>query len=545
MSSPFFSIVTPVYKPRPDHLAETIDSVRSQSYRDWEWILVDDASGDADVLKVLRDAATTDPRITVIERETNGHIVAASNDGLARATGEWIVLLDHDDLLLPDALDEVHQAIASHPRAGYIYTDEDKIDDDGNLSGEFCKPDWSPERLRHQMYLGHLSVLRHDLVRAVGGFHPGFDGSQDHDLALRVTERCDDVVHIPRTLYHWRMVPGSAAGDVSAKDYATVAGIKAVQEHLKRIGLDSVMTVEPHPQIAHTYDLHRNLSPDTLISVIIPTRGTAGMVWGTHRIFVVEAVRSLLARTSHHALEIVVVYDIDTPNHVLSQLRHIAGPHLTEVPYNAPFNFSDKCNRGFLAASGEIVVFLNDDMEIVSEHFIEELCAPLIESDVAATGAHLLYEDTTVQHAGLVFQEGEFMHAYLGARKEDPGYFAELCVDHEVSGLTGAAIAVRRGDFEEAGGFCDLLPSNFNDVDFAFKLRRNNRRLLWLHDVRAYHFESKSRINSVHGWEHQIIMDRWHQPDTDPFMPDAGSKMINLQRKLRDLTNKLNNNLDS
>lgn len=536
MSAPFFSILTPVYKPRPDHLELTIESVRSQTCEDWEWILVDDASGDQAVLQVLRRAAQRDPRIHVVERETNGHIVAASNDALARAKGNWIILVDHDDLLVPDSLTVIKAAIDAHPRAGYIYTDEDKIDNDGNLSQEFRKPDWSPERLRHQMYLGHLSGLRHDLVTQVGGFHEGFDGSQDHDLALRVTEISEEVVHVPRTLYHWRIVPGSTAGDSTAKDYASVAGLKAVQAHLERVGLDATMTAEPHPTIPYTYNLHRELPEDTLVSVVIPTRGTQGRIWGKRRVLVVDAIRSLLTHTSHEQLEIVVVYDLDTPQEVLTELKEVAGASLTLLPYDAPFNFSDKCNRGFLTSSGDVVVFLNDDTEIISDRFVEELCAPLVEEDVAATGALLFYEDSTIQHAGLGFQDNEFVHPYLGAQKTDPGHFAELCVDHEVSGLTGAAVATRRETFEEIGGFTLDLPSNFNDVDFAFKLQHKGKRMIWLHDVQAYHFESKSRVNTVHGWEHQFILDRWEQPKTDPYMPFATTELTEIQKALRLLT---------
>lgn len=536
MSTPFFSIVTPVYKPRPDHLQLTIDSVRSQTFTDWEWTLVDDASADPGVLAVLRAAALEDSRIRVIERETNGHIVAASNDGLVHSTGQWIVLLDHDDLLVPNSLEEIKKAIDVHPEAGYVYTDEDKIDNEGNLSQEFRKPDWSPERLRHQMYLGHLSALRHDLVRQVGGFQEGFDGSQDHDLALRVTELAKEVVHVPQTLYHWRIVPGSTAGDLNAKDYASIAGLKAVQAHLKRMGLDDTMTAVPHPTVPHTYDVKRELPQDTLVSVIIPTRGTQGLVWGKNRAFIVEAVRSLLAHTDHNKLEIVVVYDLDTPTTVLTELEELAGPALCLVPYEAPFNFSDKCNRGFLAAAGDIVLFLNDDMEIVSDRFVEMLCAPLIEESVAATGAFLMYEDTTIQHAGLGFQEEEFVHPYLGAQATEFGYFAELCVDHEVSGLTGAAVALRREVFESVGGFTLHLPSNFNDVDFAYKLHQDGRRLVWVHGAKAHHFESKTRNNTVLGWEHKFVLDRWVQPKVDPYMPFATTQMTELQKALRELT---------
>ena len=523
---PVFSIVTPVYKPTAEHLQMTIDSVRNQSFSDWEWNLVDDASKDPEITSVLRAAEKEDPRIHVLERKRNGHIVAASNDGLAMSRGTWIVLLDHDDLLVDTALERIESAIQNNPNAGYVYSDEDKVDDAGNFSDEFRKPDWSPERLRHQMYLGHLSALRADLVQSVGGFHQGFDGSQDHDLALRVTEISPSVVHIPEILYHWRIVPGSAAGDANAKDYATEAGIKAVQEHLHRIGCNSdIVSVT---EVAHTYRTIRAINSQTRVSVVIPTRGGTSLVWGERRCLVVETARSLVQHTELKNLEIIVVFDTNTPGSVLEQLREFCGHRLVEVPYSATFNFSDKCNQGFLAASGDTIVFLNDDVEIESENFVEQLCAPLEEDTVGMTGARLVHADGTIQHAGLVFQNSDFIHAYIGQPDHYPGYFGELFIDHEVSGLTAACVALRREVFEEVGGFSLELPVNFNDVDFSYKVRSTGRRLVWLADVRATHFESLTRSRDVHEWELNRVLSRWGRPDRDHYMPMESQRLRDL-----------------
>lgn len=519
---PRFSLITPVYKPRVDYLQMTIDSVRGQAFQDWEWILVDDASRDPEVLEAIRDAALADHRITVVERTENGHIVKASNDGLAKARGEWVVLLDHDDLLLPDSLSEIDQAIRQNPDAGYIYTDEDKIDQDGRLSDEFIKPDWSPERLRHQMYLGHVSALRRDLVEEVGGFREGFDGSQDHDLALRVTEKCETVAHVPKVLYHWRIVPGSTAGDSEAKDYATSAGIKAVQEHLERIGFEAWMVHQG--RFPHTYSIKRSLDPDLRVSVIIPTRGTASMVRGLKRNLVVETVKSLLDHNNHANLEIVVVYDLDTPVSVLESLDEMCDPILVTKAYDAPFNFSEKCNLGFLASTGDFVMFLNDDMEVVSDDFVESLCAPLTEDSVGMTGARLDYSDGRIQHAGVAMEGEEFFHAYVGAASDTPGYFRELSLDHEVSGLTAACIALRREVFGDAGGFNLDLPSNFNDVDLSLKVRSLGYRLIWLAEVRALHFESLTRTNTVKPEEVDAVVRRWGRPVRDPYVPFTSHK---------------------
>lgn len=514
--SPLFSIVTPVYDPPLDVLQDMIDSVRAQSCLDWELILVDDVSPNARVRATLRAAAAEDHRIVVVERTSNGGIVAASNDGVDRASGRFVVLVDHDDLLRLDALQVMAEAIADHPSVDYLYSDEDKIDAEGRHYDTFRKPEWSPERLRGQMYTGHLSVMRSELVRQVGGFRSGFDGSQDHDLALRVTEQSRLIVHVPQVLYHWRVVPGSAAGDPNAKPYAWVAGRKAVSEHLERAGIDGTAEYGPHPGY---YRVHRRLPAETLVSVIIPTRGSAGLVWGQRRCFVVEAVRSALARTDHENVEIVVVYDLPTPPEVLAELRDIAGDKLVLVPFAEPFNFSAKCNVGFLAARGQVVVLLNDDMEVVSDGWLEQLVAPLAEPDVGMTGAHLLYSDGTMQHAGLVFRSNHYGHAFLGALEGDSAEFGAMLVNREASGLTAACVALRRSVYEDVGGLCEELPGSFNDVDLSFKVGNAGYRLLWLVDVKLYHFESRTRDKTVRDWEHHLVMERWTTPDRDPYLP--------------------------
>jgi glycosyltransferase involved in cell wall biosynthesis len=242
-----FSVITPVYGPSLEVLRETIKSVRDQTFTDWELIMVDDRSPSEAVRELLRKVAEGDGRIRLVERAVNGGIVAASNDALAISSGAFIALLDHDDLLAPTALESMARAIAEHDNVDYMYSDEDKIDPDGNHCDLFHKPDWSPERLRHQMYTCHLSVLRSSVVREVGGFHEGFDGSQDHDLVLRVSERAREVVHVPEVLYHWRMVPCSAALAYDEKSYAWEAGKRAVQAHLDRLGIEATADLGPHP----------------------------------------------------------------------------------------------------------------------------------------------------------------------------------------------------------------------------------------------------------------------------------------------------------
>ncbi|MEO3938364.1 glycosyltransferase [Dermatophilaceae bacterium Soc4.6] len=514
---PLFSIVTPVYNPDVAVLRDTITSVLDQTFVDWEWVLVDDASPDPAVRAELRRAAAEDTRIRLVEREANGHIVAASNDGVAAATGEFVALLDHDDLLAETALEEVATAIGAHDDVDYVYTDEDKVDHEGRYYDAFLKPAWSPTRLLGQMYTCHFSVLRRSLVAQVGGFREGFDGSQDHDLVLRVTERARRVVHVPEVLYHWRVVPGSTAGDAQAKPYAAVAGRKAVQEAIDRRGLHG--TVVDAPQAFGHYVVEGSLDPSTRVSVVIPTIGQSGIVWGTKQVFVVEAVRSVLAKTSHPELEIVVVYDAPTPTDVLHELRRIAGDKLVLVPFRDAFNFSEKCNVGVVRSTGSRIVLLNDDVRVISDRWLENLVAPLDDPRIGMTGAKLYFADGTIQHAGHRYTDGEYTHPYTGTVMADPGRLGDLVISREVSGVTAACAALRREVYDEVGGLSETLPVNFNDVDLSYKVRRAGHDIVWVANCELYHFESRTRPRQIDQWEYFATTARWGVPEQDDYLP--------------------------
>ncbi|MFT4123394.1 MAG: glycosyltransferase [Microbacteriaceae bacterium] len=503
---PLISVITPVFDPPAGVFAETIESVLRQRFADWEWILVDDGSADPEVHRALDELERREVRVRVIRREANGGIVAATNDGIQAAAGEFLAFLDNDDLLRPRALERVAEAIAAIPDIDYLYTDEDKLFPDGSVGAEFRKPVWSPERLRGQMYTSHLSVMRTALVRELGGMRPGFDGSQDHDLVLRVTERARVVHHIPHPLYRWRVIEGSTAGDGAAKPYAWDAGVRAVSDHLERVGIRASVRRGLAPS---TYTIDREPDLSTPTSVVIPTRGTAGIVRGAHRVYVVEMVRSLLEATRHRDLEVVVVYDTGTPESVLAALREIGGDRIVLVEFTEAFNFSRKCNVGSLHARGEALVFMNDDMEAYTPGPIEQLIAPLREDGVGMTGPRLLFEDTTHQHAGLAYGGGDIAHGHYRLPRDSNGYFASLYVNREVSALTGACIAVRRETFERVGGFSERLALNFNDVDFCLKVRFLGLRLLWLEAVTLFHFESVSRSTEVSEEEAAFMMRRW------------------------------------
>ena len=408
---PRFSVITAVYDPPPHAFEDTIASVLGQSYADWEWVLVDDHSPSGSIRDRLAALAADEPRVRVQLRDENGGIVAASQDALGLARGEFVVLLDHDDVLADGALARVAEVADATPDLDYLYSDQDRMTFEGETHSRFRKPDWSPERLRHHNYVTHLSVLRRALAVEVGGFRAGYDGSQDHDLVLRVTERARRVVHVPEVLYHWREVPGSAAGDAEAKPWAWDAGVLAVQDHLDRIGIRGTASKGRAPG---TYHVEREPDLTTPTSIVIPTIGASGTVRGAERVMVVETVRSVLATTEHQALELVVVYDTATPASVLEELGSLS---TEKVPvrleeFTEPFSFSRKCNVGALHATGENLVFLNDDMEAISAGVPEHLTAPLAEPGVGATGPKLYFEQDLIQHAGLVYGSGTITHSY-------------------------------------------------------------------------------------------------------------------------------------
>lgn len=519
MAGPQFSIITPVYNPPARSLRAAIRSVQAQTFGAWELILVDDHSSDPEILPILEAAARSDTRIQVIKRAENGGISAASNDGVGAAKGEFIALLDHDDLLSSRALETMAETIQREPEADYLYSDEDRVTERGVHFGIFEKPDWSPERLRHQNFACHLSVLRTSLVREVGGFDGRYDGAQDHDLILRVTERARRVVHVPKCLYSWRILAGSTAHDITEKPYAWPNGARAVQAHMDRLGIASQVNLGTSDG---TYRIVRSIPEDLRVSLVVPTRGSTGMVWGENRCFVVEAVRSALAKAGHASVQIVIVYDADTPPGVLAQLTELVpAEDLVLVPYGGEFNFSRKCNLGVLASDGQVVVLLNDDTQARSESWLVQLVAPLMEPEVGMTGARLLFEDGTLQHGGHVHAHGAYRHAFIGATDGDPGYGACLLVSRECSGVTSACAALRRETFLEVGGLCEKLPSNYNDVDLSNKVARAGYRMLWMADVVLYHFESRSRDPHVSREEIDFVRARWGFPyqRRDPFLP--------------------------
>lgn len=504
LTEPLFSVLVPLYRTDPAHLAAMVESVLAQTEPSWELVLVDDGSDSAELSTAIEEFAARDARVRVEALAVNGGIVAASAHGLATARGEFVALLDHDDVLEPAALQRVRQAIEEHPGADVVYTDEDHLRPDGSFGSPFHKPEFSPERLRGQMYLGHLVTYRRSLLIEVGGFREGFDGSQDYDLALRATERAREVVHVPEVLYHWRIHDQSVS---HRADNAAVfaAARRALEEHLVRTGIaGSVEQVHP----VGVYRVRRRLSSTPLVSIVIPTRGSSSVVRGAERVLVVEAVRSLLERSTYPDLEVVVVADTATPPEVRAALHDLCRRRVRLIEHAGLFDYSAQINAGVHHARGDLLVTLNDDTEVIAPDWLETMVG-LLAPDVGMVGAKLLYEDGDVQHLGLQFGRGHIVHIGAGESAEATGPLAGYLVDREVSGVTGACALFARTVFEEVGGLSRTLPVNFNDVDFSIKVTQTGRRVVVTPHAVLHHFESRSRRRRVAAHEIEVLRNRW------------------------------------
>jgi GT2 family glycosyltransferase len=508
VKSPRFSVITPVYDTPADVLWAMLESVRTQTFGDWELCLVDDCSPQPHVMAMLEAAQSRDPRVRLLRRERNSGIVAASNDALAIARGEFVALLDHDDELHPDALAHVHEALLANPEGDYVYTDEDKIDRQGHHSGAFFKPDWSPERMRTQMYTCHLSVFRRSLVEEVGGFDPEFEGSQDWDLVLRATERARAVLHVPRVLYHWRMLETSAAGGgEAAKPYAFEAGKRAIQAQCDRLGIQA--RCERDEADPGLYHLRPALEREPLVSIVVPTGGQVREVRYEPVVLVSHCVRSIVESSTYENYEIVCVVDAGTNPAVLAELREIAGERLRLVDYDRPFSFSAKINAGAVRSKGEHLLLLNDDIEVATPDWIERMVMYSEIPEVGAVGGRLVLEDGRLQHVGVHFENALPGHPFHGFAGDFAGYSNAVRIARNCLAVTGACLMTRRALYEEVGGLSTTFPVNYNDVDYCLKLRQLGKRAVYDPDLLMLHFESSSRSSEVEEWEKELFRERW------------------------------------
>jgi GT2 family glycosyltransferase len=513
---PAFSVLMPVYETPETFLREAIDSVLAQAYPDWELCIADDASSAPHVREVLDEYAAADPRVKVTYRERNGHIAASSNSALALATGDFVALLDHDDLLSADALFENALAINARPDVDVIYSDEDKVDEDGRRRDPYFKPDWSPESLLARNYVSHLGVYRRSLVEAIGGFREGFEGSQDYDLILRATERTARVAHIPRVLYHWRSHSASTAETREQKGYAYDAAVRALEESLQRSGEPG--RVETHASTPGIYTVRYAIRRPGRVSVIVPTRD--------HGADVDVCLRALFERSTFTDLEVILLDNGSTdPESLRTFGRWLEREpeRVKLVRFDVPFNFSRINNHAVTHASGTYLLFLNNDTEPLVPDWIEAMIEQAQRPPIGAVGAKLLYDDDTVQHGGVIVGLGGVAgHSHKYYPGDAPGYFYTLQTVNNYSAVTAACMMLRREIFDEVGGFDEELAIAFNDVDLCLRIQAAGYRNVYLPHVTLYHHESKSRgvedtpeKMARFFAEQRLMRERWNT-DRDP-----------------------------
>lgn len=510
---PTISVIMPTYNTAEKFLRKAIESVKAQSYPDWELCIADDASPQPQVRQVLEEYAAQDSRIKMVIREQNGHISMASNSALALATGEFVALLDHDDELAEHALLFMTGAINRSPSAQILYSDEDKIDEQGNRSNPHFKPDWNPDLFFSQNYVCHLGVYRRDLLNRIGGFRAGVEGSQDQDLLLRCLPhvKAEDIIHVPKVLYHWRMLEGSTALASGEKSYTTEAGIKALRDYFDSQGGHDI--VVETGLLPNTYRVrYPILKPEPLVSLLIPTRDMLDLLR--------QCVQSILKNTTYRNYEVIILDNDSVQPETLEYFESIQASHacVRVLPYRSPFNFSAINNFGVKHARGEIIGLINNDVKVISPAWLSEMVSHALRPEIGCVGAKLYYSDDTVQHAGVIIGIGGVAgHSHKYFHRNSSGYFSRLKLVQNLSAVTAACLLVRKSVFEKVGGLEeDNLRIAFNDVDFCLKVREAGYRNLWTPYAELYHFESKSRgaentpeKQARFNREIEYVMDKW------------------------------------
>jgi glycosyltransferase involved in cell wall biosynthesis len=487
-SLPSLSVVMPVYNAPLDLLAAAVDSVRNQVYGNWELCIADDASTDPGVREYLAQLAQREPRVRICLRERNGNISAATNSAADIARGEFLVLLDQDDLLTPDALAEIALRAAAQPDADILYSDDDKIGIDGRRFAPQFKPDWSPELLLGYMYFSHVFAVRRELYSRVGGMRLGFEGSQDYDFALRATEQARAIAHIPQMLYHWRVLPGSTAASGAAKPQSFEAGRRAVQEALQRRGSAGIAGQSEWAQKAKVGIFGIEFPDDgPKVSIIIPTRNGLPILR--------RCIDSLKA-TTYRNYEVIV---IDNNSDDLATVEYLDSlPHRVERIGNphGRFNFAYINNRAAERADGELLLFLNNDTEVIEPRWLSQMVGYAGFAGVGAVGARLLFPDKRIQHAGIVhgYYRGLAGPAFKLVPSWDNGYLSYARVARNYSAVTAACMLTSRATFLELGGFDEEhFEVAYNDVDYCYRLGERGLRSVYCADAELYHHEGHSR----------------------------------------------------
>jgi len=525
---PLISIIMPVYNSPERYLIAAIESVEKQLYPYWELCIVDDASTNKYIKSILDQKADSDPRIKVRFRKTNGHISIASNEALAMAKGKFVGFLDHDDQLSITALYYIVKNILKNPNVSLIYSDEDKIKENGEKCHPYFKPDWNPELFLSQNYFCHFMVCRTSVVHQVKGFESGLEGAQDWDLAMRITEIIppEQICHIPKILYHWRICKGSTALSLGEKDYINSASYQVIKNHFERSKKSVSIELDEHDQWRVNFIIGRSCPR---VSIIIPTRNMNKMLR--------KCVESIQSNTNYDNYEIIIVDNNSTEKQTQKYLKNIErrNKRIKVLRYEEKFNFSAINNFAVKSTSSDIIGLLNNDTRVISQNWLEELVSLARRKETGAVGAMLYYPNNTIQHAGIVTGVGGVAaHTYKRSPRGYPGNMRQLLVRRNVSAVTGACLFVRRELYDKIGGLDENnLPIAFNDVDFCLKLIDLNYYNLWTPYVELYHYESISRgyedteqKKERFRGEVNYMMKKW-----DKYMSHDFSYNVNLNKK--------------
>ena len=483
--SPLISVAVPAYRTPEKFLAQMIDSLLAQTYGNWELCIANGSPEDSAMKKVLEEYTKKDSRIRVSELTENKGIAGNTNAALEMAQGEFVGLLDHDDLLAPNALYEIVRALDEDRNLDAVYTDEDKVTTE--LDEHFqphLKPDFNLDLLRSNNYICHFFVVRRSIVQKVGGFCQEFDGAQDHDFIFRCIETAEKVGHIPEILYHWRTHKASTADNPASKMYAFDAGKRAIEAHLKRTGTEGI--------VSHTPDLgffrvKYPVQGQPLVSVIIPNKDEKETLKA--------CIDSIREKTEYPNYEIIIVENNSTTDEIFQYYKELSqDPRIRLLRWKKEFNYSAINNYGVRHANGEYLLFLNNDVTVITPGWIKELLGVCQRPEVGVAGVKLIYPDNTIQHAGCVIGLGGIAgHMFVDMPANRTGYLHKASILQDMSAVTAACMMMKRTAFEEAGGFTEKLSVAFNDVDLCLKVRKNHKLIVYDPYVQLYHMESKPR----------------------------------------------------
>lgn len=484
-NGPCFSIAVPLYQTKEKYLREMIESVQAQTYTNWELCLADGSGREHSLQPVVGEYIAKDKRIKYCLLDSNEGIAGNTNEALKMADGDFVVLTDHDDLLSPEALYQCAKAVQKEPQTDVIYSDEDKVDMSGKKFFEpHFKSDYNIDLLCTMNYICHLFVVRKDVMERAGLFESCYDGAQDHDFILRCTEKAEHIVHIPKVLYHWRCHAQSTSENPESKLYAFENGCKAVKAHYDRIGIPAEVEQGPFYGMYRTHYLWKE---QPLVSILIPNKD--------HAADLKKCMDSIEEKSTYRNFEFIIVENNSTEEETFAYYKEIEKrDNVRVLYYKEDFNYSRINNFGAKEANGEYVLLLNNDTEMIEPDSIKEMLDVCMRPDVGIVGAKLLYEDNTIQHAGVIIGFGGVAgHAFIGQDRDDNGYFSRIISVQDLSAVTAACLMVRRSVFDEVEGLNEEFKVAFNDIDFCLKVRKAGYLVVYNPYAQFYHYESKSR----------------------------------------------------